>query len=85
MLGADNDGPAQDVAEDRTSKWPREHPCEMQAFSFGPTNLSEAKLKSFGLIALSEISMQPGIDCVIPLLVVTLTPIQNEKEKAEHK
>ena len=43
-----NDGPVQDAAEDTTSKWPKEHPCDILAFSLGPKNLSEAKLKSFG-------------------------------------
>jgi hypothetical protein len=47
-------------------------------------NLSEAKLKSFGLMTLAEISRQPNIDSVLWLLVVTLMQIYNEKEQAEH-
>ena len=45
-------------------------------------NLPEAKLKSFGLVVLSEeISNQPRI--VMWLLVFTLMKICNEKEQAE--
>lgn len=44
-------------------------------------NLPEAKLKSFRLMVLAEeISTQPGIDCVMWLLVVTL--MHNENEEA---
>ena len=68
--------PAQEASEGKN--WPRDHfyniltknvvascPCPK-------TYLPEAKLKSFGLMVLvEEISRQPGIDCVVWLLVIT--------------
>ena len=54
---------------------------------FGPhakKNLSEAKLKSFWLMALAEeISRQPSDDSVLWLLVLTLMEIYDEKEQDE--
>ena len=44
--------------------------------------MSGANLKCFGLIALAEISRQPGVDCAIGLLVVTLMQLSNEKGSA---
>ena len=47
-------------------------------------NLPEAKLKSFGLIALAkEMSKQPSNDSVMWLLVFTLMQIYNETEQSE--
>lgn len=40
-------------------------------------------MKSFGFMALAEISRWPSIDCVIRLSVDTLVQIYYEKEKAE--
>jgi hypothetical protein len=45
-------------------------------------NLHEAKLKSFGLMPLAEVSKQPSIDHVLWLLIITLIPIYNKKEQA---
>lgn len=49
-----------------------------------PKCLSEAILKSLGLVALAEgIFKKPSIDSVERLLVFTLMEIYNEKEQAE--
>lgn len=50
---------------------------------FCPKNLSEAKLKSFGLMSLIEVSRQPTIDCVDKLLLATLMGSKMEKEQTE--
>lgn len=58
--------------------WPTDHSCDIlvknvPAFCPFPKSLSEAKLKSFGLIAfVDEISKQPLVDCVMWLLVDSL-------------
>ena len=58
----------------------------MTAFSLCPKCISEAQLKSFGLIPFAkEISKQPGIDSVVWLLVVTLIEIYHEKEQAKQE
>lgn len=46
-----------------------------------PRSLLEAKLNSFGLILLTEISRQSNVDSVMWLLVMTLTQIYNDKNK----
>jgi hypothetical protein len=56
------DSLAQEVSEGKNiSKWPKYHPCDFlakhsAAFCSDPKNLPEAKLKSFELMALAEIS-----------------------------
>lgn len=53
-------------------------------FSSSLKNLPEAKLKSFGEMALTqEISTQPSIEFIIRISVATLIHIFNEKEKSE--
>ena len=66
----DHDSPAQDVSEKkRIRKFPRDCSCDIlvknvTTFCSCLKNLPEAKLKTFGLIALAEeISRQPNIDC----------------------
>lgn len=54
----------------------------MTAFCPCPKNLSKAKLKSFRITALPEISKQVCIDSVMWLLVIILMQINYEKENA---
>lgn len=58
----------------------------MAVLGHGPKSLSEAKLKSFGLMVLTEdLSRQPSINCVMWLLVITpmlvYTKMELNKEK----
>ena len=56
----------------------------MAGFCLCLKSLPEAKLKSVGLMTLAEdILKQPSIDCVIRLLVSTLTQIYNKNEQAK--
>lgn len=49
-----------------------------------PKTLPEVKLKSCGFILFAEeISIQPTLDCVMWILVITLIKIYNEKHQAE--
>lgn len=53
----------------------------MVTFFLSPKNLTEPKVKSFGLLMLElEMSGQPHISRVAWLLVVTLREIYNEKK-----
>ena len=80
------DNLVQEVLEENICQWPRD--ClfdilvkNVAAFCLGSRILSEAKLKSFGSMALvEEISRLPSIDSVTWLLVITLTQIYDEKE-----
>lgn len=74
--------PSQEVAEGKNiKKWPRDHSCDMAALCPCPKYLPEDKLKSLGLMVLSEeISRQPTIDSATWLLVVTLMQICNKKK-----
>lgn len=68
-INVDYESLGQEASEEMNiNKWPRDCSCDMlvknvAVFYIWPNNLSEAKLKSFGLTALAEeISRQPGID-----------------------
>lgn len=72
---ADYEYPVQEVSEKSINKRPRDHPCDIGKgcdyfFCPHPKNLPEAKLKSFGLMALAEeISRLPSIDCLVAVSV----------------
>ena len=80
----------QDLSEKNVSLWPRDSSCDIlmkngTSFSSCPKkNMPEAKLKSYGLVALAkEMSKQPSIDSVVWLLAFILMKIYNEVEGAE--
>ena len=68
---------------------PRDCSCDIlvkkvAAFCPCPKNLPEAKVKSFELNPLAEVSKQPSIDSsIVWLLVLTLRKIYNEKEQTK--
>lgn len=71
------------------SNWARDHSHilakNITAFCPCLKNLLEAKLKSFGLISLTEILRQTNIDSATWLLVITLMQACNENEQAVEK
>lgn len=81
--------PTQDVSEqENSSVWPKDYSHDIlaknvTAFCFCLRNLLQTKLKSFGLLVLTEKSEQPSTDSVCWLLVFTPMQIYNEEVQAE--
>lgn len=84
-------GPIQEISEgNNISNWARDPFCDFffsknaAVFCLCPENLLRDKLKSTGLVSLSEFSRQTNLDCSM-VISISLGLVFNEKEQVGQK